>query len=295
MTILSRVSAAALAGLLMLAAAPVSAQSAAASTATPLPVTKVLDVRGLRIGEGAPKTIVPITATSADDALAQAARIAANADTDIAEWRIDYLDNALDGKALARLGPQVAKALHGKPLLLTFRTQAEGGAKAIADADYGRLYAMLLKARFADLVDVEMFRDAAVVQALVAQAHAAGVSVVMSSHDFQRTPDTAEIVARLQRQQALGADVLKIAVMPHDAGDVLKLLDATWQLRRRSDRPLLTMAMGGTGVVSRLSGETFGQALTFGMLGKASAPGQVEVGRLREVLDTIHQAASAAR
>ncbi|WP_241094146.1 type I 3-dehydroquinate dehydratase [Xanthomonas bonasiae] len=290
---LSRVFVAALAGVLLLAALPVSAQSAAA--ATPLPATKVLEVRGVRIGEGAPKTIVPITATTAEEALAQAARIAANADTDIAEWRIDYLDNALDGKALARLGPQVAKALHGKPLLLTFRTKAEGGARPIADADYGTLYATLLQARFADLLDVEMFRDAAVVQALVAQAHAAGVSVVMSSHDFQRTPDTAEIVARLQRQQALGADVLKIAVMPRDAGDVLKLLDATWQLRRSSDRPLLTMAMGGTGVVSRLSGETFGQALTFGMLGKASAPGQVEVGRLREVLDTIHQAASAAR
>ncbi|MFC6840724.1 type I 3-dehydroquinate dehydratase [Xanthomonas theicola] len=289
----SRVCAAALAGLLILAAAPASAQSAAA--ATTLPPTKVLDVRGVRIGEGAPKTIVPITAATADEALAQAARIAANADTDIAEWRIDYLDIALDRKALARLGPQVAKALHGKPLLLTFRTKAEGGAKPIADADYGKLYATLLKTRFADLLDVEMFRDAAVVQALVAQAHAAGVAVVMSSHDFERTPDTAEIVARLQRQQALGADVLKIAVMPHDAGDVLKLLDATWQLRRRNDRPLLTMAMGGTGVVSRLSGETFGQVLTFGMLGKASAPGQVEVGRLREVLDTIHQAASAAR
>jgi 3-dehydroquinate dehydratase-1 len=260
---LSRVCVAALAGWLILAAAPASAQSAAATT--PLPATKVLDVRGVRIGEGAPKTIVPITATTAEEALAQAARIAANADTDIAEWRIDYLDNALDAKALARLGPQMAKALHGKPLLLTFRTQAEGGAKAIADADYGRLYTTLLTARFADLVDVEMFRDAAVVQALVAQAHAAGISVVMSSHDFKNTPDSAEIVARLQRQQALGADVLKIAVMPHDAGDVLKLLDATWQLRRSSDRPLLTMAMGGTGVVSRLSGETFGQALTFGM------------------------------
>jgi len=293
--LLSRVCAAALAGLSMLAAAPASAQSNAAAAAPALPATKLLDVRGVRIGEGAPKTIVPITATTADQALAQAARIAANADTDIAEWRIDYLDIALDGKALARLGPQVAKALNGKPLLLTFRTQAEGGAKPITDADYGKLYATLLRARFVDLLDVEMFRDPAVVQALVAQAHAAGAYVVMSSHDFKRTPDTAEIVARLQRQQALGADVLKIAVMPHDAGDVLKLLDATWQLRRSSDRPLLTMAMGGTGVVSRLSGETFGQALTFGMLGTASAPGQVEVGRLREVLDTIHQAASAAR
>jgi 3-dehydroquinate dehydratase-1 len=293
--ILSRISVAALVGLLVLAAAPVSAQSAAAPAGASLPATKVLDVRGVRIGEGAPKTIVPITAATADEVLVQAARIGANADTDIAEWRIDYLDIALDGKALARLGPQVAKALNGKPMILTFRTQAEGGAKPISDADYAKLYTTLLKARFTDLLDVEMFRDEALVKALVTQAHAAGVYVVMSSHDFKKTPDRAEIVARLHHQQALGADVLKIAVMPHDAGDVLTLLDATWELRRSSDRPLLTMSMGGTGVVSRLSGETFGQAMTFGMIGKASAPGQVEVGRLREVLDTIHQAASTTR
>ncbi len=34
--------------------------------------------------------------------------------------------------------------------------------------------------------------------------------------------------------------------------------------------------------------------MTFGMIGTASAPGQIEVGRLREVLDTLHQAAGAA-
>jgi 3-dehydroquinate dehydratase-1 len=112
----------------------------------------------------------------------------------------------------------------------------------------------------------------------------------MSNHDFHATPDTAEIVARLHKQQELGADVLKIAVMPQNPGDVLKLLDATWQLRQSSDRPLLTMSMGPTGVVSRLAGETFGQALTFGMIGTASAPGQIEVGTLRGILTTLDNA-----
>ncbi|MEE7548737.1 type I 3-dehydroquinate dehydratase [Xanthomonas sp. Kuri4-1] len=252
----------------------------------------MLQVRAVAIGAGAPKIIVPITATHADEALAQARRIAASPDADLAEWRIDYLDIAHDARALSALGPQVARALAGKPLILTFRTRAEGGAAAIDDAAYGALYAALLQARFADLVDVEMFRDERVVRDLVARAHRAGAYVVMSSHDFHATPPAAEIAARLQRQQALGADVLKIAVMPNDPGDVLALLEATWQLRRHSDRPLLTMAMGPLGVVSRLSGETFGQALTFGMLGTASAPGQVEAAPLRQVLDTLHHAAA---
>lgn len=276
--------------LLLSVALSVPANATDASNSA-LPVIRVLTVRGLEIGSGAPKTIVPITAATAGEVLVQAERIAANADTDVAEWRIDYLDIAQDGKALAKLGSQVAKALSGKPMILTFRTKAEGGMSTISDADYGKLYAELIKARFTDFIDVEMFRSENVVKSVIEQAHQAGIYVVLSNHDFHTTPDTAEIVARLRRQQALGADVLKIAVMPHDAGDVLKLLDATWQVRASSDRLLLTMSMGATGVVSRLSGETFGQALTFGMIGTASAPGQVEVGKLRQVLGVIHQAA----
>ncbi|WP_422509874.1 type I 3-dehydroquinate dehydratase [Stenotrophomonas sp. GZD-301] len=267
---------------------------AVAAHAAPPPVTP-LQVGTVRIGEGMPRTIVPITGATADQALQQAAAIAASTSTDLAEWRIDYLDIATDAPALVALGKRIARVLDGKPMIVTFRTQAEGGSRPIRDVDYAALNAALLRGGFAQMIDVEMFRDPAVVSALVAQAHQAGVKVVMSSHDFQATPPREEIVARLLRQEVLGADVLKIAVMPHDAGDVLALLDATWQVRQRSSRPLLTMSMGGTGVVSRLAGETFGQALTFGMIGTPSAPGQVEVERLQSVLQVIHASGQAGR
>jgi len=267
---------------------------ASIAQAAPVPVTP-LQVGALRIGEGAPRTIVPITGATAELALQQAAAIAASPSTDVAEWRIDYLDIATDGKALVALGKRIARALQGKPMIVTFRTQAEGGSKPISDADYAALYSTLLRGEFAQLIDVEMFRDPTRVAALVAQAHKAGVKVVMSSHDFHATPAREEIVARLLRQEALGADVLKIAVMPQDAGDVLTLLQATWDVRQRSSKPLLTMSMGGTGVVSRLAGETFGQALTFGMIGTPSAPGQVEVDQLQSVLQVIHASSQAGR
>ncbi|MFT3997265.1 MAG: type I 3-dehydroquinate dehydratase [Asticcacaulis sp.] len=250
-----------------------------------------LTVRNLVIGEGRPKTIVPITGKTSAAALEQAAKIAASPAADVIEWRIDYLDIATDAEALKALAVKISSASAGKPVILTFRTKAEGGATAISDADYGKLMGALIEARAADLYDVEMFRDEAVVRKLIAAAHASGRFIVMSSHDFGGTPPTEEIVARLRRQDALGGDILKIAVMPKDAGDVLKLLDATWQMRSRyTSKPLLTMSMGGTGVVSRLAGETFGSAMTFGMMGVASAPGQIEVGQLSGILDTLHGA-----
>ena len=266
--------------------------SVPAPAARPLRTVKIRDVV---IGEGRVKTIVPITGTTADGAIAQARVIGGSAQTDVVEFRVDFLDIALDAGKLAALGPKVAAQLNGKPLIVTFRTKAEGGNKTIADADYGALYKTLLKAQFADLIDVEMFRSEAVVRRLVAGAHQVGAFIVMSNHDFSGTPPAAELLARLRRQQELGADVLKLAMMPRDPSDVLELLRATWEMASRyAERPMMTMSMGGTGVVSRLAGEIFGSAMCFGMIGRASAPGQVEVDRLADVLDIVHRSLTSA-
>ena len=122
------------------------------------------------------------------------------------------------------------------------------------------------------------------------RAHERGVKVVASSHDFEKTPNVGEMVDRLCRMQRAGADLLKIAVMPKDPGDVLTLLAATWQMREcYASQPVITMAMGGKGVISRMAGEIFGSALTFGSAGKASAPGQVKAEELKGVLRMLHE------
>ena len=60
-------------------------------------------------------------------------------------------------------------------------------------------------------------------------------------------------------------------------------MSATEEMRRcYADRPVITMSMAGTGIVSRMCGEVFGSALTFGAAGKVSAPGQIDVERIKE-------------
>ena len=112
----------------------------------------------------------------------------------------------------------------------------------------------------------------------------------MCNHDFDKTPDKEEIISRLKKMQTLNADICKIAVMPNSSQDVVVLLDATATMQTEfADRPIVTMSMGGLGVVSRLAGETFGSAMTFGAAKKASAPGQVPIAELRSVLDLLHK------
>jgi len=77
--------------------------------------------------------------------------------------------------------------------------------------------------------------------------------------------------------------------MPQSPKDVLSLLEATWEMKSElADRPIITMAMGPQGVISRLSGELFGSAVTFGAAVKASAPGQLDVKELQYILKALH-------
>ena len=119
-------------------------------------------------------------------------------------------------------------------------------------------------------------------------SHAHEVKVVGSNHDFQATPSREEIIRRLVFMQELGVDIPKIAVMPQNKQDVLVLLSATEEMVREHDAtPVVTMSMGPKGVISRIAGKVFGSAITFGTVGKASAPGQLEVSDLRMAMKIL--------
>ncbi|WP_436870602.1 type I 3-dehydroquinate dehydratase [Acinetobacter courvalinii] len=233
------------------------------------------------------KTIVPITAKTREQAIAQAKVIAANADADLAEFRIDLLNFASDRKQVIALGHELKQILGTKPLIATIRTRNEGGQLTISDADYGKTYQAYLQQPFMDMLDVEMFRDQRIVNDTVKMAHAKKVLIVMSNHDFQKTPPESEIIKRLLQQDKLGADILKIAVMPQSKQDVFTLMDATLKVSQQSKKPLLTMSMGKLGTISRIATANMGGSFSFGMIGEASAPGQIDVTQLKQFLKTV--------
>ncbi|MCC2308460.1 type I 3-dehydroquinate dehydratase [Cellulomonas chengniuliangii] len=245
--------------------------------------------RGVTFGEGLPKVIVPLTSPNADELVADAATVVA-AGPDVVEWRVDLLTAATtDGPAaVLDAGLRLREALGDLPLLVTVRTSDEGGAATVTSEQYVDLYRGVLDAGVADLIDVEIFRDAEAVRTLIDLAHAASVPVVASNHDFDGTPPQTELESRLMTMAERGADILKIAVMPRTPGDVLELLGATWAVSQRTDQPLITMSMAGQGVVSRLAGGVFGSSATFGAVGRPSAPGQVAIEALRATLDVVH-------
>ena len=232
-------------------------------------------IRDIEIGAGAPKIIVPIVGITKEDIIEEA-KTFDSIPVDVVEWRVDWFEGVFDFAKVEDVLKDLRTVLGNIPLLMTFRTSKEGGEKAIEPDAYAELNIKAAQTGYVDLVDVEIFT---------------GDEVIASNHDFFKTPAKADIIYRLRKMQDMNADIPKIAVMPQNKKDVLTLLAATEEMATNyADRPIITMSMAGTGVISRLCGEVFGSSMTFRAAKKASAPGQMGVNDLNTVLGLLHNA-----
>ena len=247
-------------------------------------------IRNLEIGTGAPKVIVPIVGKTREEILAKGKELA-SIPLHVVEWRVDFYEDVFQIPQVLETLKGLRAALGETPLLFTFRTLKEGGEKEISMEDYTALNKAVAQSGDADAIDVEIFSGDQVVLENIANIHAAGKVVVGSNHDFHKTPSQADLIYRLRKMQDMGADIPKIAVMPQNKADVLTLLAATEEMYRcYADRPIITMSMSATGVISRLCGEVFGSSMTFGAVGQVSAPGQIPVEQLNAATEIIHNA-----
>lgn len=250
---------------------------------------KIVQVKNINIGEGVPKICVPIIGKNKEDIIKEVKELKEEC-LDVIEWRVDFFENVENIQEVKNTLYELKSYISNIPLLFTFRSIVEGGEKLISKDYYITLNKEISNTGLIDLLDVELFIGDEIVEEVVNFAHKKGVKVIISNHDFNKTPKKEEIISRLCRMQELGADLPKIAVMPQNEKDVLVLLEATNEMFRiYADRPIVTMSMSGVGVISRLCGEIFGSALTFGAAKNVSAPGQISFKELNSVLNLLHK------
>lgn len=212
---------------------------------------------------------VPMMGKEAETLMRQARAIAAHPGVDMAEWRADALERALTPDAVCAILPALLRALAGKPMIFTLRT--EGGA---AWADYAAL--LLTAARCgAPWIDVEVLRcpDAA---GLIASLHAQGCLVIASHHDFTGTPALPALLDQARALRQSGADMIKLAVTARDQADI-QTARALCERLREWGLDYAVIPMGETGHAGRLQARAWGCALTFCRLDCPSAPGQATV------------------
>ena len=247
---------------------------------------KSVKIASLKFGEDRPKIIIPLAEDNAVDII-NCANFYRRQPGDMVEWRIDHFEDFDDLEELAELSKRIKTSIQ-KPLLATFRTLSEGGESAIGKSLYVEMYRYLIQAKAVDAIDIEFERGQDILDNLIPYAHKHHVKVIVSFHDFVKTPLEKDMVNRLQKMGQSEADIVKMAVMPHDEADVLSLMNATKQASTLIDQPLITMSMGRLGKVTRIAGEIFQSNATFATVeGMTSAPGQMYVEDVEECMNLL--------
>ncbi len=247
---------------------------------------KTIQCKNLIFNSGLPKICIPLTGKNITSILGEINDLN-QVDHDLAELRIDFYEDVDDFSKVVDLLKKI-REIYFKPLLFTFRTKKEGGVHDMSEENYFELIHMATDSGLIDMVDIELFSHEESLRKAVAFAHEKHIKVVMSNHDFHKTPDKDEIIKRLVKMQENVADISKIAVMPTCDDDVLELLSATMEVKNKYGFPCITMSMGRRGAITRLSGELFGSCMTFAVVKNTSAPGQISAAKVKEVLDLLH-------
>jgi 3-dehydroquinate dehydratase I len=134
-----------------------------------------------------------------------------------------------------------------------------------------------------DCLDAEYEADER--EEIAAIARRAGCRLMLSTHDFEKTPEATDLDHVIAEGERLAAQLVKIAVFARSTDDLARLLEYT---RSRAPHPLITIAMSEAGLLSRIAAPFFGSLITYGFLDAPNAPGQLSAQRLHELLLLFH-------
>ena len=231
---------------------------------------------------------LPLVAKDRSALLQQTAELV-RLDPDVLEWRIDGYDQVEDLSDCLETLHALKAAMGSIPMIFTCRILREGGFKEISQETRLQLITTVIASGGVEIVDIEICNEPAFIEKVKKTAQSSDTKLILSYHNFDETPDEAFIFNKLVMAQEMGADIAKLAVMPKNYADVLTLLGATLKARTEAVKvPMVTMSMGPEGGVSRAAGGLFGSDLTFAAGKEASAPGQIPIADLRQVMSVLY-------
>ena len=183
---------------------------------------------------------------------------------DIAELRIDLFsmfDSSYVKKKLADFSELGT--------IGTIRSKAEGGQWTDSEKQRFKLFCEIVNE--VDSIDIEL-NSTEILRDVAGVSIDAEKTLIISHHDYEKTPSGSELDDIVDRSKEAGADVVKIATMVKSDRDIQILAELT--ISRKSEN-LVVIGMGSIGLLSRLLFPKLGSLMTYAYIGKPTAPGQL--------------------
>ena len=222
-----------------------------------------------------PAVIVALSGEKLKENLERARRLR----IDLIEARLDLLSE-ISSKTVREFLGTVAD--YGFYAVSTLRPVWEGGKFKGEEFERLDLFKEIVKHPATGAVDVEL--RSSLLPEVASMVKEERKRLIVSYHDFEKTPSEPEIEEILNRCREAGADIVKVAFMgksQEDAARVCCVLSGF-------DHPKIFMVMGEVGSFTRVVGFSFGSLLTYTFFGKPVAPGQIEAERLIKLLSNLY-------
>ncbi len=222
-----------------------------------------------RLGRGVGSICGVVAASTAAEMSADIR--AALRDTRTVELRLDWLSTDNERSKL------LAWIKSHQPVNATFlATCRRKGAGGLFSGDIqGQLY-WLIQAREAGCqwcdIEIETLRE---LPNKSARGYAVPGRIMLSIHDFDRTPDIGRHFRMPQRGEA---DTIKIAALSRTVADSVRLLK--WV---EGSKDCIAVPMGEVGLPARILALKHGSTLEYAPVGAATAPGQVSLRDLKHL------------
>jgi 3-dehydroquinate dehydratase I len=197
---------------------------------------------------------------------------------DLVEIRFDCVKGNYDASGLKQVN---------KPVIGTCMPVWEGGK--FVGSEEERISTIFSILPFCDYITIELATEKSLRDKIVKEAKKKKTKVIISYHDFKKTPGKQEMLNIIRKQVSAGADITKIAFKANSYGDALRTMEILAE--KKTTTPIIAISMGEYGKITRVLGPLLGSYLTYAApeKGKESAPGQLTVEEMNKIQKTLNK------
>ncbi|MFX1501310.1 MAG: type I 3-dehydroquinate dehydratase [Promethearchaeota archaeon] len=221
---------------------------------------------------------------------------AINSKPNLIELRFDYLNNVqtLSIGFIKNLLNLIQPIV---PVIFTFRISSEGGQINISQKKRFKILKMFIEAK-PNYIDIEMNTDENILGEIINLASLNGVKLIFSYHNYERTLLFNECLNLIQNfnkkliqespldTKFLEEKVIKVIFTARSFEDNLIALRLCKEFSN-SNQKIISFCMGTLGYFSRITCVITGSFLTYTSLDEKTAPGQINIEKMREIYNLI--------
>ena len=193
--------------------------------------------------------------------------------SDYTEIRLDFLKMEQVPSALEIIKKDLNR------IVCTLRPKTEGGK--FSGTEKERIAIIKLIAEYNPfLLDIE-YNTLKKNKELVKYLKTTKTKLLVSWHDFKKTPKDAELKNQINQMSKFSSNV-KIVSTAKSTEDATRMLEL---YSKKGKNNLISFAMGDAGRISRILCLYLGSPYTYVLLGKAIAPGQFSVDEVNKIIN----------